>query len=52
MLISRVDVFGYVLTYVHGEYVMSRGRVIGRLDSTVVRLTTDEGLVGWGESVR
>ena len=48
MLISRVDVFGYVLTYVHGEYVMSRGRVIGRLDSTVVRLTTDEGLVGWG----
>ena len=28
---------------------MSRGRVIGRLDSTVVRLTTDEGLVGWGE---
>jgi cis-L-3-hydroxyproline dehydratase len=49
VLISRVDVFGYVLTYVHGEYVMSRGRVISRLDSTVVRLSTDEGLVGWGE---
>jgi L-alanine-DL-glutamate epimerase-like enolase superfamily enzyme len=49
VLISRVDVFGYVLTYVYGEYVMSRGRAISRLDSTVVRLSTDEGLVGWGE---
>jgi L-alanine-DL-glutamate epimerase-like enolase superfamily enzyme len=47
--ISRVDVFGYDLSYVHAEYVMSGGRVIGRLASTVVRLTTDEGLVGWGE---
>jgi cis-L-3-hydroxyproline dehydratase len=49
VLISRVDVFGYDLSYVHGKYVMSGGRVIGRLASTVVRLTTDEGLVGWGE---
>jgi L-alanine-DL-glutamate epimerase-like enolase superfamily enzyme len=49
VLISRVDVFGYELSYVHGEYVMSGGRVISRLDSTVVRLTTDEGLAGWGE---
>jgi L-alanine-DL-glutamate epimerase-like enolase superfamily enzyme len=47
--ISRVDVFGYELSYVHGEYVMSGGRVIGRLPSTVVRVTTDEGLAGWGE---
>lgn len=49
MRISRVDVFGYDLSYVHGEYVMSGGRVIGRLASTVVRVTTDEGLEGWGE---
>ena len=49
MRISRVDVFGYDLNYVHGEYVMSGGRVIGRLESTVVRVTTDEGLAGWGE---
>jgi L-alanine-DL-glutamate epimerase-like enolase superfamily enzyme len=49
VLISRVDVFGYDLSYVHGDYVMSGGRVIGRLASTVVRVTTDEGLEGWGE---
>jgi L-alanine-DL-glutamate epimerase-like enolase superfamily enzyme len=47
--ISRVDVFGYDLSYVHGQYVMSGGRVIGTLASTVVRVTTDEGLAGWGE---
>ena len=28
---------------------MSGGRVIRQLDSTVVRITTDEGLAGWGE---
>ena len=49
MRISRVDVFGYDLSYVHGEYTMSGGRVIGQLESTVVRVTTDEGLAGWGE---
>lgn len=49
MRITRVDVFGYELSYAHGEYVMSGGRTIGRLASTVVRVTTDEGLEGWGE---
>jgi L-alanine-DL-glutamate epimerase-like enolase superfamily enzyme len=47
--IARVDVFGYDLTYVHGRYVMSGGRVIETLPSTVVRLTTDEGVTGFGE---
>src|SRR4029453_3718118 len=32
--IERIDVFGYDLTYAHGEYVMSSGRVIDRLRST------------------
>jgi L-alanine-DL-glutamate epimerase-like enolase superfamily enzyme len=48
--IERVDVFGYDLTYVHGSYVMSSGRVIDRLDSTVVRVTTREGVTGFGEA--
>jgi L-alanine-DL-glutamate epimerase-like enolase superfamily enzyme len=48
--IERVDVFGYDLTYVHGEYVMSSGRVIDRLESTVVRVTTREGVTGFGEA--
>ncbi len=49
MRIARVDVFGYDLTYVHGRYVMSGGRVIETLPSTVVRVTTESGLEGFGE---
>ena len=49
MRIARVDVFDFTLTYVHGHYVMSGGRVIGSLSSTIVRVTTDTGIVGWGE---
>ncbi len=49
MTITRVDVFGYDLTYVHGRYVMSGGRVIERLPSTVVRVTTSDGIEGFGE---
>ncbi len=49
MLIERVDVFDFPLTYVHGEYVMSGGRVISTLPSTLVRVTTDDGVTGWGE---
>ncbi|MFN8222878.1 MAG: enolase C-terminal domain-like protein [Gaiellales bacterium] len=49
MRIRRVDVFGYDLSYVHGRYVMSGGRVIETLPSTVVRIETDDGVVGFGE---
>jgi cis-L-3-hydroxyproline dehydratase len=47
--IERVDVYGYELTYAHGDYVMSSGRVVNRLASTVVRITTVDGTVGFGE---
>jgi L-alanine-DL-glutamate epimerase-like enolase superfamily enzyme len=50
MKIERVDVYGYDLTYVHGSYVMSGGRVIETLPSTVVRITTDDGVEGFGET--
>ncbi len=50
MRIERVDVFGYDLTYIHGEYTMSGGRVVGSLPSTVVRVQTESGIVGWGEA--
>ena len=49
MKIVRVDVFGYALSYRYGRYVMSGDQVVDSLPSTVVRLTTDEGLEGWGE---
>jgi L-alanine-DL-glutamate epimerase-like enolase superfamily enzyme len=49
-MIARVDLFSYELTYVGGEYVMSGGRTITALSSTVVRVTTADGLVGYGET--
>lgn len=50
MRVRLVEVYGYELTYAHGRYVMSGGRVVEKLPSTVVRLVTDEGLDGWGET--
>jgi L-alanine-DL-glutamate epimerase-like enolase superfamily enzyme len=47
--IKRVDVYNFDLTYVHGTYVMSGGRAISSLQSTLVRVTADDGLQGWGE---
>lgn len=49
MKIARIDVYGYHLSYIHGRYVMSGGRVIETLPSTVVRITTDDGIEGFGE---
>jgi L-alanine-DL-glutamate epimerase-like enolase superfamily enzyme len=48
-VIARVEVYGYGLTYVHGDYVMSGGRVVRRLESTVVRVVTESGIDGFGE---
>jgi L-alanine-DL-glutamate epimerase-like enolase superfamily enzyme len=48
--IARIEVFGYTLTYAHGTYVMSSGRVVDSLPSTVVRVETNDGHVGFGES--
>ena len=49
MKIDRVDVYHLALTYVHGTYVMSGGREISTLASTLVRVTAD-GVTGWGEA--
>lgn len=50
MKIIGIDAFAYDLTYAHGEYVMSGGRAAQAQSSTLVRIRTDEGLVGWGEA--
>jgi L-alanine-DL-glutamate epimerase-like enolase superfamily enzyme len=50
MRIARVTSFGYDLHYAHGEYVMSGGRTITSLPSTIVKLETDDGLSGYGET--
>ena len=49
-VIDQVAVFGYDLTYAHGDYVMSSRRVVNVLPSTVVRITTRGGVQGFGES--
>jgi len=49
MKISKIDVFNFDLTYIHGTYVMSGGREITHLPSTLVRVSSDTGLAGWGE---
>ena len=50
MKIAEITVYGYELTYAHGEYVMSKGRGAQAQPSTVVRMRTDDGLEGWGET--
>jgi cis-L-3-hydroxyproline dehydratase len=49
MHIAAIDVFGLDLRYAHGEYVMSDGRRTNSLPSTLVRITTSDGITGWGE---
>jgi len=49
MKITKIDVYNFDLTYVHGVYVMSGAREITSLPSTLVRITSDAGYEGWGE---
>lgn len=49
MYIAEIDLFTYDLTYAHGEYMMSGRRGATKQQSTVVRITTDSGVTGWGE---
>lgn len=49
MRIARIDVFAQRYTIVGGTFSMSGGKSAAQQDSTIVRVQTDEGLVGWGE---
>ena len=50
MKIAAIDVYQYDLRYAHGTYVMSDGREVKKLPSTVVRVRSDDGVEGWGEA--
>jgi len=50
MKITKIDVFQVDLPYAGGTYVLSGGREYQSFDATIVRLTADNGLEGWGES--
>ena len=47
--ISKINIYGYDLTYRYGDYIMSGGQTVKGLPSTVVQLVTDSGIEGWGE---
>jgi L-alanine-DL-glutamate epimerase-like enolase superfamily enzyme len=48
--ITKIDVFQVDLPYSHGVYYLSGGREYRSFDATIVRITTQSGLEGWGES--
>jgi cis-L-3-hydroxyproline dehydratase len=50
MKITKIELFTYELAYAHGAYVMSHGRSQSHEPSIVVRILTDAGIVGWGET--
>lgn len=49
MKITRIDVFRFEYTTIGGGVTLSGGRTARTLDSTIVKVSTDEGLCGWGE---
>lgn len=48
MKITAIDVYRLPLTS-HETYYMSDGKTCATVDSMVVKVTTDEGIIGWGE---
>lgn len=48
--IKKIDVFQVDLPYAGGTYHLSGGREYTHFDATIVRITTNTGLEGWGES--
>src|SRR5262245_3588812 len=48
--IEQIDVFKVELPYSGGVYRLSGGREYRSFDATIVRVTTQTGIEGWGES--
>ena len=49
MRITRIDAYRVELPLLEGSYKWSGGNAVSVFDSTVVAVTTDSGLVGYGE---
>jgi len=49
MRIVRVDVFAKSYKIAGGTFAMSGGKTASEQDATIVRIETDDGIVGWGE---
>ena len=51
MRIQKIEVYQIDLKGRRGGQHVAGGRVFSELDSTVVKIITDTGAIGWGESV-
>jgi cis-L-3-hydroxyproline dehydratase len=49
MRIKSVTAYRVLQPFVDGAYKMSKGRHADAFDAVIVSMTTDEGLIGWGE---
>lgn len=49
--IRKISVYHVVLDMFEGTYTMSGNRAMSQFDSTIVRIETETGYVGWGEFV-
>jgi L-alanine-DL-glutamate epimerase-like enolase superfamily enzyme len=49
--IARIELFPTTYTHVMGAFQLSGGRTFGRLEGVIVKVTTDDGITGWGEHV-
>ena len=50
MKISRIELYQLDLPYSGGVYLLSGGREYRSFDASIVRVVTDDGTEGWGES--
>lgn len=50
MKITKISVFQVDLPFNGGTYKLSGGRSWTSMDSTIVRIDTDDGIAGWGET--
>ncbi|WP_241031348.1 mandelate racemase/muconate lactonizing enzyme family protein [Rhodococcus koreensis] len=48
--IAQIELFQVDLPYSGGVYLLSGGRSYTSFDASIVRITTDDGQQGWGES--
>lgn len=49
MKIQSIRAFHVVQPFIDGPYRMSKGRVADAFDSLIVSITSDSGVIGWGE---
>lgn len=48
--ISAIHVYSLILPLCGAGYTFAKGKVLTSVDTTVVRIDTDDGLIGWGET--